>query len=237
MATAPLASATPKPYRVPLVLSPNTSSCTSVPQPSFRGLAVALLAPLFVACNTAKTSDEPADAMGAMANMSGMDTPVTIPQGAIYTAADVHFMQGMIAHHGQAIFMSRLATSHGANPRLQRFANKIDQSQQAEIRLMQDWLSANKQTVPDSASYHTVMMPGMLTAEQVKQLEAAKGAEFDKQFLLLMIQHHEGALKMVDDLLASPLAAQEVNVSVFANDVTTVQTAEIGVMRQMLDNL
>ena len=211
-----------------------------MPQPKFRGVAVALLAPLFVACTSAKTADKPADktaAMGAMANMSGMDAPVTIPKGAIFTAADVHFMQGMIAHHGQAIFMSRMAVSHGANARLQKFANKIDQSQQSEIRLMQDWLRANNQTVPDSASYHTVMMPGMLTAEQVKQLEAAKGAEFDKQFLLLMIQHHEGALKMVVDLLAAPLAAQDVDVSVFANDVTTVQTAEIGTMRQMLDNL
>ena len=81
-----------------------------------------------------------------------------------------------------------------------------------------------------------MQMPGMLTADQLKQLEAAKGAEFDKQFLTLMIQHHNGALKMVSDLFATPLAAQDVDVSVFANDVQTVQTAEIGTMQQMLDN-
>lgn len=166
--------------------------------------------------------------------MSGMDTPVTIPKGALYTAADVHFMQGMIAHHAQAIFMSRLAASHGANPRLLKFANKIDQSQMSEIKLMQSWLVANGQTAPDTSSYHHVMMSGMLTAEQIKQLEASKGVEFDQNFLTMMIQHHEGALKMVEDLNASPGAAQDIDVSVFANDVTTVQTAEIGTMRYML---
>jgi uncharacterized protein (DUF305 family) len=77
----------------------------------------------------------------------------------------------------------------------------------------------------------------MLSAEQIATLNAAKGPEFDRQFLTLMIQHHEGALKMVADLHAAPLAAQDVDVSVFANDVETVQTAEIGTMHQMLDAL
>lgn len=172
-----------------------------------------------------------------MAGMAGMSMPVTIPKGAIYTAADVHFMQGMIAHHAQAIFMARLAESHKANPRLLRFAQKIDQSQRAEILLMQEWLLAKNQTAPDTASYHTVMMPGMLNAAQVAQLKATKGTEFDRQFLLLMIQHHEGALRMVADLLATPQAAQDVDVSVFANDVDVVQTAEIALMHQMLANL
>jgi len=168
--------------------------------------------------------------------MAGMSMPVTIPKGALYTAADVHFMQGMIAHHAQAIYMSRLATSRGANPRLLKFANKIDQSQQAEIRLMQDWLVANKQTAPDTNSWRTMTMPGMLTQAQLATLDSSRGPEFDKQFLNLMIQHHQGALKMVADLLATPLAAQDVDVSVFANDVVTVQTAEIDTMNEMLAN-
>ena len=168
--------------------------------------------------------------------MAGMSMPVTIPKGALYTAADVHFMQGMIAHHAQAIYMSRLATSRGANPRLLKFANKIDQSQQAEIRLMQDWLVANKQTAPDTNSWRTMTMPGMLTPAQLATLDSSRGPEFDKQFLNLMIQHHQGALKMVADLLATPLAAQDVDVSVFANDVVTVQTAEIDTMNEMLAN-
>lgn len=167
-------------------------------------------------------------------SMPGMSMPVKIPKGAIFTEADVRFMQGMIAHHAQAIYMSRMAESHGANPHLLKFTTKIDQSQTAEIRLMQDWLHRNGQTAPDTSSWRTMQMPGMLTANQLKQLDAAKGTEFDRQFLTLMIQHHNGALKMVSDLFATPLAAQDVDVSVFANDVQTVQTAEIGVMQQML---
>lgn len=166
-----------------------------------------------------------------------MSAPVTIPKGAIYTEADVRFMQGMIAHHAQAIYMSRLATSRGASPRLLKFAIKIDQSQQTEIVLMQDWLRANNQAVPDTNSWRGMTMPGMLTQAQLDQLSAASGRDFDRQFLELMIKHHEGALMMVADLNASPLAAQDVDVSVFANDVETVQTAEIATMHQMLADL
>ena len=168
--------------------------------------------------------------------MAGMSTPVTIPKGALFTEADVRFMQGMIAHHAQAIYMSRMAAARGANARVLKFANKIDQSQVAEIRLMQEWLRANSQTAPELSSWRTMQMPGMLTESQLAQLDSAKGSEFDRQFLTLMIQHHNGALRMVADLLAAPRAAQDVDISVFANDVQTVQTAEIATMQQMLDN-
>ena len=163
--------------------------------------------------------------------------PVTIPTGAIFTEADVRFMQGMIAHHAQAIYMSRLAAAHEANPRVRKFANKIDQSQQAEIRLMQEWLRANGQFAPDTSAWRHMSMPGMLTADQLARLDAAKGTDFDRLFLTFMIQHHEGALEMVKDLFATPRAGQEIDVSVFANDVQTVQTAEIGTMQKMLSNL
>lgn len=173
-------------------------------------------------------------------HMAGMEMglpPVAIPTGAIFTEADVRFMQGMIAHHAQAIFMSRLAAGHDASEHLLKFAQKIDQSQQAEIRLMQQWLRANGQFAPDTSAWRQMSMPGMLTTEQLQQLEAAKGTDFDRLFLEFMIQHHEGALKMVSDLFATPRAGQDVDVSVFANDVQTVQTAEIGTMRRMLNNL
>ncbi len=222
-----------------------------------RRIAVALLgASLALGCasrSAAPPATEPAahdmSSMGAAHDMSsmgaahtahtmtGLDAPVTIPPGAIYTEADVRFMQGMIAHHAQAIYMSRMAEAHGASPRLQRFAIKIDQSQTTEIKQMQGWLRANGQFVPDTSSYHTVMMPGMLTKEQIAELERAKGPDFERAFLVLMIQHHDGALMMVKDLFATPRAAQDVDVSVFANDVVAVQTAEIGLMRQMLANL
>ena len=176
---------------------------------------------------------------GDMKGMAGMDMPghIMIPKGAIYTVADVEFMQGMIAHHAQAIYMSRMAAAHGASPRLLKLANKIDQSQVPEIKIMQDWLKRYNQFAPDTSSWHTMKMAGMLTDAQIKELDDAKGVDFDRAFLNYMIQHHQGALKMVADLFASPLAGQEVDVSVFANDVVAAQTAEIRIMQQMLAQL
>ena len=171
--------------------------------------------------------------------MSGMNMPghIMIPKGAIYTVADVEFMQGMIAHHAQAIYMSRMAEAHHANPRVLKLATKIDQSQVPEIRIMQGWLHRYDQFAPDTGSWRTMQMPGMLTADQLKTLEASSGVAFDRAFLEMMMQHHEGALTMVKDLFAVPGAGQEVDVGVFANDVVVAQTAEIGIMRRMLSEL
>lgn len=177
------------------------------------------------------------DHAGHAAGHGGMPELKPIPAGAIHTAADVQFMQGMIAHHGQAIHMSRLADTRSADPRLVRFAQKIDYSQATEIALMEGWLADRDQVVPDSTAYRTITMPGMLTADELRALGEATGSAFDRQFLVLMIRHHEGALSMVADLFATPRAGQDVDVNVFANEVHAVQTAEIDVMRQMLANL
>ena len=205
----------------------------------YRGRAGALLLSGAVLAIAPKAHAQTPTGM-AHQHMAGMDMglpPVTIPKGAIFTEADVRFMQGMIAHHAQAIYMSRLAAAHDASPRLVKFANKIDQSQQAEIRLMQEWLRANGQFAPDTSSWRHMSMPGMLSADQLRQLDDAKGTEFDRLFLTFMIQHHKGALQMVKDLFATTGAGQDIDVSVFANDVQTVQTAEIGTMYQMLNVL
>jgi uncharacterized protein (DUF305 family) len=176
---------------------------------------------------------------GGMPGMSHTDMghEIVIPKGALYTKADVEFMQGMIAHHAQAIVMSRTAEAHGANPQVLKLSNKIDQSQVPEIRIMQAWLERNKQFAPDTSSWHQVMMAGMLTTAQLQELDTAKGVDFDRAYLRLMIQHHAGALKMVDDLFNAPLAGQEVDVNVFANDVVTAQTTEIGIMQKLFTQL
>ncbi len=176
-----------------------------------------------------------AHAQDSMAGMHG-HAHITIPEGVMYTVPDVEFMQGMIAHHAQAIYMSNMAKAHHADSRVLRLAQKIAQSQIAEIRIMQDWLSRNGQAVPDSSSWRTMHMAGMLTPAQLDSLDAARGAEFDRAYLTYMIQHHEGALQMVKDLFATPGAAQDIDVNVFANDVVTVQTAEIGAMERMLSH-
>lgn len=208
-----------------------------------RSVVAVLACSLLAACASSTATPVPHPVTHApehdMAGHDGagaddMSAPVTIPVGATYTEADVRFMQGMIAHHAQAIHMSRLAADRQASPRLLRFATKIDQSQVAEIRLMQAWLAERGQSVPDTSSWRHMSMPGMLTAAQLDELDASRGADFDRNFLRLMIQHHEGALGMVDTLFATPRAGQDVDISVFANDVQQVQTAEIGAMQQML---
>lgn len=166
-----------------------------------------------------------------------MGPEIVIPKGALYTKADVEFMQGMIAHHAQAIVMSRMAEKNGANPAVQKLSNKIDQSQIPEILIMQKWLTRNGQMAPDTSSWHHMRMDGMLSDEELAALSAAKGVDFDRLFLNGMIKHHAGALKMVEDLFKSPRAGQEVDVNVFANDVVTAQTGEIGIMKRLLTQL
>lgn len=166
-----------------------------------------------------------------------MGPEIVIPPGARYTKADVQFMQGMIAHHAQAIVMSRLAESNGANPQVLKLSRKIDQSQIPEILIMQDWLRRHQQFAPDTSSWRGMRMDGMLDDAEMAALTAARGTAFDRLFLVGMIKHHAGAIKMVDELFKTPGAGQEVDANVFANDVATTQTAEIGIMRRLLAQL
>lgn len=159
-------------------------------------------------------------------------------------AADVSFMSGMIGHHAQAIVMSKWAASHGASPAIQTLANRIINAQQDEIALMRRWLTDHRQPVPEVSAHgimmnmngmqHEMAMPGMLTDAQLKQLEEARGPDFDRLFLRFMIQHHTGAITMVNELFATEGAAQEVSVYKLASDVFADQTTEIDRMQKML---
>jgi uncharacterized protein (DUF305 family) len=161
-----------------------------------------------------------------------------------YTVADIHFMSGMIGHHAQAIAMSRMAPTHGANAEIQRLAERIINAQQDEIALMQEWLRERRQPVPEAkpgpmkmvmnGHVHDMVMPGMLTDAQMQQLDEARGAAFDELFLTFMIQHHRGAITMVNELLASSGAAQDRTVFRLAADVNVDQTTEISRMERML---
>ena len=207
-------------------------ACATAPRPDAAPPAAP--APTQTAPTQTAAAPAAADPMAHHDHHAMGAATITIPAGARYTEADVRFMQGMIAHHAQAIHMSRMAPTRGASPRLTRFAHKIDLSQAGEIVLMQEWLRANGQFAPDTSAWRTMTMHGMLTAAELAKLEAARGPAFEKLFLEYMIRHHEGALKMVADLFATPRAGQDVDVSVLANDVESTQTAEIGLMRQML---
>lgn len=173
-------------------------------------------------------------------------TPVTTSPAAIeqaradsarypYTEADVNFMTMMIGHHAQALEMSHWAATHGASPAVQRLAGRIINGQQDDIRLMQQWLIDRQKPVPGMHDVaHHMHMPGILSPEQMKQLDAARGSEFDRLFLTFMIQHHQGAVEMVKDLFGTQGAAQDLTVFKFANDVQVDQSTEIARMEQML---
>jgi uncharacterized protein (DUF305 family) len=165
-----------------------------------------------------------------------------------YTGADVKFMQGMIHHHAQALDMTALLTKNTASEDMRKLGLRIQVSQTDEIKMMQQWLQARGQTVPDPHALHMPgmvmpgmdhgpMMPGMLTPEEMARLAELKGAAFDRFFLEGMIRHHGGALTMVQELFATPGAGQDSDIFAFASDVDADQRMEIDRMNSMLREL
>jgi uncharacterized protein (DUF305 family) len=210
---------------------------------TFLLLAAATLA----ACSSVS---HPAPAAEVVPSPGGPADPAAIAQARAdsirhpYTDADIHFMSAMIGHHSQAIVMARWAPSHGASPSVRTLADRIINSQQDEIATMQRWLHDRQLPVPDAVATgmrmqmngmeHEMLMPGMLNDAQMKELDAARGPEFDRLFLTDMIQHHRGALTMVKQLFDSYGAGQDETVFKFASDVNVDQTTEIARMQKML---
>jgi uncharacterized protein (DUF305 family) len=166
----------------------------------------------------------------------------TRPELPPTTPADVQFMQGMIMHHAQAVEMTDLIESHTQNKELRSLGARISRSQSDEIRFMKRWLTARGQPIVPAMhhmpgmdmSSHSMLMPGMLTPKQMDELKSAKGNEFDQLFLKGMIQHHNGALTMVKDLIDSASAGQDAELFNFVTDVDSGQRAEIKIMKTML---
>lgn len=161
-----------------------------------------------------------------------------------YTAADIHFMSAMIHHHAQAIEMSRMAPTRASNNGVKLLASRIINSQVDEIAIMQRWLEDRNQPVPEAKGgpmkmmmngvEHEMLMDGMLTSEQMKELEAASGARFDELFLRYMIMHHRGAVSMVKELFATDGAGQDETTFRLATDVNVDQITEINRMERLL---
>lgn len=158
-----------------------------------------------------------------------------------YTQADVDFMTGMIHHHAQALVMSDMAPTHGASEEIRTLTARIINGQKAEIALMQRWLRDRGEPVPHvDESGHTDMpeghrMAGMLSPQQMARLDAARGAEWDRLFLTYMIQHHQGAVTMVEKLFDTYGAAQGDEMFTIASAIGTDQTTEIDRMQRMLE--
>jgi uncharacterized protein (DUF305 family) len=154
-----------------------------------------------------------------------------------YSDADVRFMQGMISHHAQAIEMTDLLETRTNSEAMRQLGKRIELSQEDEIQMMQDWLRERGLEVTSADAHHahgSMLMPGMLTPEEMSELEAARGEVFDDLFLRYMIKHHQGALDMVEELLAERGSAQDSQLFAFTSDITADQTMEIDRMDAML---
>ena len=208
--------------------------------PTLRLIPAALASALLVATGCASTGQPENTTRPAPA------PPTKVGIAAIkHTPADASFMRGMIHHHAQAVLMAKWAPTHGAGADLQRLAERIVVAQQDEIALMQTWLKEKGEPVPEPSpgpmrmtmpdgTAHDMLMPGMLSAAELEQLDAARGVEFDRRFLTFMIRHHEGALDMVEELFGSRGAANDEDTFRLASDVFADQTTEIRVMKEML---
>ena len=225
------------------------------PHPSCRrqrllpASAFAVLCGLILAANAGAQIDSASPAVvqpGAPGKPSRKLPASTTARLPPRSQAEADFMRGMIMHHAQAIDMTALISSHTANKDLRFLGARISSSQADEINFMKRWLAtrgepvAMKMAMPgmrdmDMSGHPMALMPGMLTAEQMEALRKAKDTDFDRLFLIGMIQHHNGALTMVKELFDTAGAGQDAELFDFANDADNTQRAEIGIMRKMLD--
>jgi uncharacterized protein (DUF305 family) len=217
----------------------------ALPTVLFRAtLAAILIAPLSFAQQGASA---PAPVVvqpgppGAPSRTLPSDTKGILPP---QSHADVAFMQGMIMHHSQAVEMTALIASRTENKDLRSLGARISSSQTDEIKFMKRWLTARGQPISmampgmpdmDMSGNPMPLMPGMLSPQQMNALRKARGTEFDRQFLVGMIQHHNGALTMVKDLFDTAGAGQDADIFNFATDADNTQRAEIRIMHGMLE--
>lgn len=223
------------------------------------GLVLAATATLTAGAATAQTAGPPIFHPGAPGQPSRIVTPeeARALSRTTFTAADVAFMQHMIVHHAQAVEMVGLLETRGSNARVKLLGRRIALSQEAEMGLMRGWLSERGQPLEMQGMDHgghggmdhsahaghamsaddTPVMAGMLTPRQMRALAAASGPEFDRLFLTGMIQHHQGALDMVDALMETPDAAEDTLMSDFTASVVADQQAEILRMQSLLSEL
>jgi uncharacterized protein (DUF305 family) len=210
-----------------------------------KALAQTIAAGLFAAVTISGCSHAAMNAKKSIHQPTAAQRALGIYQS--YSDADIEFMTGMIPHHAQAVIMAGWAPTHGARSDVAILCERIVVGQRDEIKSMQTWLRDRGQPVPDATSTrmkmkmngleHDMLMPGMLTDEEMAALEKARGSEFDRLFLIGMIKHHQGAIDMVNDLFKAYGAAQDDTIYKFASDVFADQTIEIDVMNKMLETV
>lgn len=218
---------------------------TRYPQRAARGrrkltLGLAVSAALLSSLAAAQTPIVKPGAPGAASRVMTADEAVTVAESS-YSPADVRFMQDMIPHHHQATLMADLVKDRTNNPMLVDLAERINGSQADEIAFMQEWLAGRGEDVPDPSDHNAMRMhhdmAGMATPAQMASLEDAEGTDFDRLFLELMIRHHDGAITMVEDLMAQDGSAYDPVLFEFTNDITNDQAVEIERMNTLLVGL
>ena len=214
----------------------------------YRIAAILLTAAAGASCRSAAPAPAPAPAMPPIVQPGAPGQPSRVIGAAQasdlsrvqYTGADIKFMQGMIGHHAQAMEMVALVPARTSANGVRTLALRIDVSQQDEMTMMREWLQARGQQIPDPRARHlmgAMLMPGMLSPEEMASLAAAKGAAFDRLFLEGMIKHHSGAITMVHELFAVEGAGQTPEIFSYASDVDADQRMEIDRMGSMLKEL
>lgn len=196
-------------------------------------LGFAALALIGVACGGEESSSSTTTAA------SETTAPSDSTAAPVNNSIDVAFAQGMIPHHSQAVEMSELAATNTSNPEVQALATEIIAAQGPEIELMTEWLTSWGAEVPDpEASMDEnmemaggMMMSGMISDADFEKLRAARDAEFDRLYLELMIQHHEGAIEMAQQELDG---GESPEAKALAQQIIDTQQAEITRMEQLL---
>ena len=220
---------------------------------TFKMLVLLVISASFLACkSTDKTQPQTTSNENQQSELEELYwSRVDSARMASFTQADVKFMTGMIAHHAQALVMSRLAPQNNASPQIQTLASRIINAQKDEIASMQQWLRDREQPVvkydidgidltvkiddEEWTSYRN--MRGVLSQQQLEELSQAKGKDFDRLFLKQMIEHHSGAVYMVDNLFDKDGAAQDNESYRLASNIQVDQKTEIERMKMMLDKI
>lgn len=185
----------------------------------------------------APTSTAPVVQLGAPGEPNRTLSPseAAALESPTHVEADVVFLRDMLHHHSQALVMTGYVEANTDSEDIRLLAERMQTSQEDEMKLMEGWLQKNGEPVRDPDAGHDahVGMPGLLTDAELASLEAAKGKAFDKLFLELMIKHHQGAVQMVVDLREAE-GGQEVEIGTIAQHVEADQNIEIGRMQEML---
>ncbi|OLT11610.1 DUF305 domain-containing protein [Actinomadura sp. CNU-125] len=190
-----------------------------------RALGTVLLPALVI--GLAACGDD--DATTGASGHSGHSAPASAAPSATHNAQDVMFAQMMIPHHRQAVEMADLAPTRAGSAKVKDLAVQIKKAQGPEIRTMTGWLKTWGE--PESAGQMGHDMDGMMSDEQMTELEGLSGAKFDKAFLEMMIEHHEGAVTMAQQEQASGRFA---DATAMAGEIVRTQRAEIATMRELL---